>query len=56
MILHALTAILVVLKALEMISISWWWCVMPSILAFGFLLSALTFALLIALWAKTSKF
>jgi hypothetical protein len=38
MMFHALTLILVVLKALEMITISWWWCVAPSLVAIGFFL------------------
>lgn len=31
--LHFLTVALVILKALEMIDLSWWWCVTPSIIA-----------------------
>jgi hypothetical protein len=55
MMLHLLTAVLVVLKALEMIEISWWWCVAPSLLAFGFALFTITSVAALWIWAHLQK-
>jgi hypothetical protein len=52
MILHILTAVLVVLKALEMIDISWWWCVAPSLLAFGIMLFTVVSVAAVYIWAN----
>lgn len=48
MIFHALTVVLVVLKALELITWSWWLVLAPSLIVFGIWLIMIVVAVAIA--------
>ena len=53
MIFHVLTAVLFVLKVLDVVQISWWVVFAPTIGAIVFALVLLVGAVLIAAWAKS---
>ena len=52
MIWHALTAVLVVLKLMEIITVSWWIVLAPTLIAFGLFLFMVVFAVAIAALSK----
>lgn len=53
MIFHVLTAVLILLKVLGAIQISWWLAIAPSVIVVCFALVILVGAVVIAAWAKS---
>lgn len=52
MIFHILTAVLVVLKVLELISLSWWWVIAPSVIAVIFACLIIIGAVGLKIWTE----
>ena len=52
MIWHILTAVLVVLKLMELITVSWWIVLAPTLIAFGLFLIMVVIAVTLAALSK----